>query len=349
MSMKTGSPTNAATTQDQEETSAPRISPEQAGIEMALDLASKGDLEGALQLGRVLLDELEESEEPLARMAFYRLLVEWSSQLERPMDCKKFASRAVQWGSRTLGETSQAVLMARNSELYWMCEVGYDRLAARRFPALLEDVSRALGADSELAWAVRVNSAMPLKASGDFEGASMLYRELIVDMARILPADDVLLMTVRDNLAEVLELAGHYGEAKVIFDSLLEEAKRLWGGEDPRVLRIRTEIARLRFLLGDEEGAVEEWKELGELSTRLLGRHHPRSVQIFSLLLAAALDLEGEEMVKEVAERFISDPPPEFDALDLEGFALLLGEEAVRKSVRIRGAGRSGEEDGIVS
>ena len=54
-------------------------------------------------------------------------------------------------------------------------------------------------------------------------------------------------------------------------------------------------------------------------------------------------------MVKEVAERFISDPPPEFDALDLEGFALLLGEEAVRKSVRIRGAGRSGEEDGIVS
>lgn len=218
MSMKTGSATNSTREESHEESPEPRITPEQAGIEMALDLASKGDLEGALQLGRILLDECEHSEEPLTRMAFHRLLVEWSSQLERPMDCKRLASRAVEWGSKKLGETSQAVLMARNSELYWMCEVGYDRLAARRFPALLEDVTRTLGADSELAWAVRVNSAMPLKAAGDFEGASIVYRELIVDMARILPADDVLLMTVRDNLAEVLELAGHYGEAKVIFD-----------------------------------------------------------------------------------------------------------------------------------
>lgn len=331
--------------------SAAQARSERAAMDMALELASKGDLAGAIGVGRLLLEEIDESEEPLGRMAFFRLLIEWSARLERPMDCKRFASRAVDWGSKRLGEECEAVLIARNSELYWMCEVGYDRLAARRFPALLRAASEALGEDSELTWAIRVNSAMPYKASGDFAGAIGVYRDLVVDMAERLPSDDPLLMTVRDNLAEALEMDGQYEEAKVIYESLLDEALRSWGPQDQRVLRIRSEIARARFLLGDREGAFAQWRELSELGARLLGEHHPRTVQILSLLLAAAIDLGDEETVVELAERFVADPPPEFDVLDLEGFALLAEDARARERVRTRegsggAAGREAEGRG---
>lgn len=294
------------------------------GLDDALALAVAGDLEGALRIGRELLNLAPE--DPGDRMALFRLLIEWARAASRPMECKRLATRAVEWGTSELGPLAEPVLVARSSELYWMCEVGYDALAERRFPSLVADVEKGLGPESELAWAVRMNSAMPLKARGDFAGAVEIYRDLVVDMARSLDEDDVLLLTARDNFAEVLLLDGEYEEARVVYEQILARVERLWGRSDRRALRVRSELAKTAFAMGDEAGAVEEWASIARVCEESLGRHHPRTVATLSLLMAASLESGDPGRCARIARRLIADPPPDFDETDLEGFELLARE-----------------------
>ncbi len=302
----------------------------------AIGLAVNGDLEGAIREG---MRQLDSGRIPLEeRMGLIRMLIDWNRAVGDSLACKRLASRAVEVGTSFLGPCATEVLIARNSELYWMCEIGLDALAARRFPDLLRDVEEHEGRDSELAWAVRNNSAMPCKSQGDYAAAVAIYRDLVVDMAEVLDADDILLLTERDNLAEALALDGQFDEARLLYEGLLELVEAKWGSDDERAMRLRFEIARILFLMGEESEAVRRWEEIAVDAARALGPHHPRVFACRSILIAAALQLGDDEGAMRQCEALLDDPPPVLDALDVEDFADLLADCELRMGLHEGGA-----------
>lgn len=299
-----------------------------AMLAKAIDAALDGELEEAIALVARLIETGRSPVEE--RMGLYRLLVQWSAELGRFLDCRRYAAMAVDFGTSHFGPLDEDVLVARNSELYWMCEIGLDALAARRFPKLLEDVRASLGPRAPLVWAVRTNSAMPAKNAGDYRAAVEIYRGIVVDMAEHVDADELVSLTAHDNLAEALALSGEHDEAIVVYSSLRTRAEALWGSEDPRVIRIDSEIAASMNASGDEDGAARLWDETEERACRVLGPHHPRTVALRTLLIAVALERHEEARALELCRLLLADPPPQLEEFELRGYARLAEEIAQR-------------------
>ena len=173
-------------------------------MEQALSAAARGSFAEAVDAAAPLIDSDRLGVEE--RLDLIRLIIEWNGLNGSFMECRRLAGRAVELGTNAFGARDPRVLIARSSELYWMCEVGYDALAEHRFAPLIDDVRQVLGTEHDLWWAVRTNSAMPAKAQGRFKDAADIYRGIIVDIAECLPENDLRVLTVRDNYAEALFL-----------------------------------------------------------------------------------------------------------------------------------------------
>lgn len=290
----------------------------------AIDAAIEGKMDKAISLIERQMNSKKSS--PEETMGLYRLLIEWNAQIGHYLQARSYAGQAVEFGMQHFGPRDEDVLLARNSELYWMCEIGLDALASRRFPALIEDVRASLGEDSPLMWAVRTNSAMPAKARGDYRLAVDIYRGIVVDMAEVLDPDDVLVLTAHDNLAEALALAGQHEEAIIVYSSLRAKAAHLWGADDWRVIRLDAQIVESLYASGEEESAVRLCDEAQKRADRALGTHHPVTVSVKTLRLTIALERKEKVRARELCHCFVFDPPPLLTDEDLHEYARLLAQ-----------------------
>ena len=291
-------------------------------LEQALSEAARGRFAEAIDAAAPLLESNRLGVDE--RLDLIRLLIEWNGLTGSFMECRRLAGRAVELGTSAFGARDPRVLIARSSELYWMCEVGYDALAEHRFAPLIDDVKQVLGTEHDLWWAVRTNSAMPAKAQGRFNDAADIYRGIIVDIAECLPDNDLRVLTVRDNYAEALFLDGQYDEAIVVYSSILDAIAEEMGAKDRRALRVRYEIARSRFASGDHGRALQEWAGLVADMERALGTHDDLTVSCRSLLIAAAVEADRNEVAAEQCRRLVEDPPASFEPRECEAFEEIL-------------------------
>lgn len=296
--------------------------PHRSLLERAVLAALDGDYSAACSRAQSVLESGVSGEE---RLSVYRLLIDWNRAIGDAVECKRLASRAVREGSEDLGQTHEAVLVARNSELYWMCMVGYDRVAKTRFAPLIKDVKKTLGATSDLMWAVRVNSAMPAKFSGDFRHAAAIYRELAADMAKVVAPSDITLLTVRDNLAEVLALADDFDEARRVYSELLDTLVATFGQEDWRCLRVRGQIAEIDYYRLGYAPVLDQWLDLIADYEKTGASGSDGALRMVSLLIAAAIEAKDFETARTWLARFIADPRG-LDERDVEELEAMMRE-----------------------
>lgn len=301
----------------------PPSQPHRALLERAVLAALEGDYSAACSSAHTVLESGVSGEE---RLSVYRLLIDWNRAIGDAVECKRLASRAVREGSEDLGQTHEAVLVARNSELYWMCMVGYDSVAKTRFASLIKDVKKTLGATSDLMWAVRVNSAMPAKLSGDFKRAAAIYRELAADMEKVVAPSDIALLTVRDNLAEVLALADDFDEARRVYAALLDTLVAEFGEEDWRCLRVRGEIAEIDYYRLGYDQVLDQWLDLIADYERAGAPGSEGALRMVSLLIAAAIEAEDFQTARTWLARLIADPPSELNERDVEELEAMMRE-----------------------
>lgn len=283
------------------------------------------------------LEELvkDESVDVRERLTIVRALVDWYALNDQATDCLRLARIATEIGMDNLGPLDEDVLVARNSELYWQATLGNYQNIDKNYRILIRDVEHVLGSHSELAWAVRTNSAMSVKARGDFTKAVSIYRRVVRDMGTRLSEDDPLAMTAQDNVAEALVLADKYEPALKIYRSLHGISKKKWGLEDGRTLRLRGEIARTKFLLGRRKQAMKEWKQTFADCVEVLGAHNPLTLEIHCVLLAASIDMDDSQAVIELTEMLVNDPPEELEGEEIESFRQII--ESYRQIVAMEG------------
>lgn len=287
-------------------------------------------MEEALQSdsGEVIakIEELvkDESVDVRERLTIARALVDWYALNDQATDCLRVARIATEIGMDNLGPLDEDVLIARNSELYWQATLGKYHNIDKNYRILIRDVEHVIGNHSELAWAVRTNSAMPAKARGDFTKAVSIYRRVVRDMGTSLAEDDSLAMSAQDNLAEALVLADKYDSALKIYRSLHGISKKKWGLQDGRTLRLRGEIARTKFLLGRRKQAMKEWKQTFTDCLEVLGAHNPLTLEIHYVLLAASIDMDDSQAVIDLSEMLVNDPPEELEEEEIESFRQII-------------------------
>ena len=173
-----------------------------ASLSAALRCAHSGKLDNALDHAR---DAYDNEDAPIElRLEAAKLCIDWHAALGAYGQCRKVASDAALLGTSYLERDHPLILMLRNSEAYWLAILGDEDMAARKFSALVCDVKNSPTLDSQLAFAIRNNSAMPWKNTGKWSRAARVYRELLADMEPECDEEDMTVLTVRDNLAEVL-------------------------------------------------------------------------------------------------------------------------------------------------
>ncbi len=249
--------------------------------------------------------------DPRSRVLMRKLLVDWYAALERDEDCLRIAREARGDARQSLGEIDELTLMVRNSLLYWMCCTGQGAEAVVQFPDLIRDIEDHVGPTEELAWAARMNSAMPLKAVGDLEGAEAVYRSLIADMERVLPSTDLMLLTARDNLAECLSAIEDYDASTSLYEDILAELRSFTGPEDARVLRVRDEIATNALLQGRDDRARELCTALVGDCRQSLGEMHRETISLRITLLALATEADDGRAMARWAGELLDHLPDE--------------------------------------
>lgn len=301
------------------------------GLSQALRAADAGDMEAAIAGVEDILTAGEADAK--GRVVLRKMLIDWNAEIGEASECKRLASLAAEDARATLGQRHEITLIARHSELYWMCMTGYDEVARRRFPQLIRDVEKVLGPTDPLAWAVRTNSAMPLKRGGDFSGAARVYRRLLSDMAGVLRPTDLAVLTTRDNLAEVLALKGDYGESTRLYESLLEDLLGITRPGDRRVLRLRDEIASNAFCSGDIERARELWGVLAEDCRRHLGECDPETARQRTLQVALSVQQDDAVGVVRWCRLLLDNLPDGFEQADVDAFRAMMREYEDRGDV----------------
>jgi tetratricopeptide (TPR) repeat protein len=301
---------------------------QRAGLAAALRAADRGDLRRAVDGVAEMLGG--ESLGPAASLHARKLLIEWLEALGRFDECRQAATEGVADLRARLGAAHELTLVMRHSELYWMCVTGYDEVARGRFPVLIRDIERALGRTSQLAWAARTNSAMPLKRGGDFAGAARVYRRLLHDMGEVLEDTDAIVLTTRDNLAEALACDGRYEESTTLYEALLADLVASCPSGDRRVLRLRDEIASNAFCMGDHARARELWSVLAEDCRRHLGECAPETARQRTLQIALSIQDGDDAAVARWCRVLLDNLPGDFTDEDAEGFRILLRESRER-------------------
>lgn len=288
------------------------------GLSEALRSADLGDLESAVAQVEEILDRGDASVD--AALYLRKHLVDWFGRMGMAGESRRIATVAAEEARVHLGQRHEMTLVMRSSELYWMCMSGYDDVAQKRFPELIRDVEKRLGPRDPLAWAVRTNSAMPLKRAGDFAGAARVYRRLLQDMSGVLDDTDMLVMTTRDNLAEVLAGDGRYEESTRLYEALLVDMLAMSRVGDRRVLRLRDEIAANAFCAGDFGRARELWGVLAEDCRRHLGECDPETARQRTLQILLAVEQDDPEAVVHWCRVLLDNLPEDFEREDVEGF-----------------------------
>ena len=294
------------------------------GLAAAVRAANAGNFADAIAL---MEEILEANDLPIdTLLTLHKSLIDWYGQDGDLPNARRVASNAARIAAAHLGKTAELTLILRHSELYWMCHVGLDDVAARRYPALIRDIDKTLGPTDPLSFVARNNQALPFKRQGKFGAATTLYRDLIADMSTVLEPNDSLLLGTRDNLAECLACDEHYEESTEVYQALLDDLIEELGPGHRRILRLRDDIASNHFCHGNVDYARDLWALLTEDCRKHLGETHVETARQRSLQIALSVVAGDCAATIKWCREFLTYPPPEMSAEDLAEFRELLAE-----------------------
>lgn len=257
-------------------------------IEEVMSILEDGDSRGAVKAIRRALEDNPDMD-VTTQLRFLKLIVEIYGVDGDYINAQLAAAEAVEAAVNLLGPRDPFTIVLRSSHLYWQCMVGNLNATRKAFPYLIRDAKKVFGPLHSVTIAIRNNSAMPSKLSGNYGRVALIYSRIVADLEAGDGYDRRIYLSVLWNYAEVLSVLERFDEALDVYRRLEGEVVDFCGDGSEPALRVSVEREQTRFMRGERKSARQNLVALYEECCESLGVDATLSMQTCLVLIGIYL------------------------------------------------------------